>query len=79
MDRGRRAKIFAPFDALDGYSESIDSKNVEYVERIELEETDRIELNRRPTDPQISHLQQQTGPGKSGQGQRPLLHVWAVR
>ena len=47
MDRGKRAKIFAPFDALDGYSESIDSKNVEYVERIELEEADRIELNRR--------------------------------
>ncbi len=47
MDRRRRAKIFAPFDALDGYSESIDSKNVEYVERIELEEADRIELNRR--------------------------------
>lgn len=47
MDRRRRAKIFAPFDALDGYSDNIDSKNVEYVERIELEETDRIELNRR--------------------------------
>ena len=30
MDRRRRAKIFAPFDALDGYSESIDSKNIEY-------------------------------------------------
>lgn len=43
----RSTKIFAPFDALDGYSESIDSKNVEYVERIELEEADRIELNRR--------------------------------
>lgn len=47
MDRGRRAKIFAPFDALDGYSESIDSKNIEYVERIDLEEDDRRELNRR--------------------------------
>lgn len=47
MDRKKRAKIFAPFDALDGYSDSIDSKNVEYVERIELEETDRIELDRR--------------------------------
>jgi len=46
MDRRRRAKIFAPFDALDGYSDSIDSKNVEYVERVELEEADRIELNR---------------------------------
>ena len=47
MDRRRRAKIFAPFDALDGYSESIDSKNIEYVERIDLEEDDRRELNRR--------------------------------
>ena len=47
MDRRRRAKIFAPFDALDGYSDSIDSKNVEYVERIELEEEERMELNRR--------------------------------
>ena len=47
MDRRRRAKIFAPFDALDGYSDSIDSKDVEYVERAVLEEDDRIELNRR--------------------------------
>ncbi len=47
MDRGRRAKIFAPFDALDGYSDSIDSKNIEYVERIDLEEDDRRELDRR--------------------------------
>ena len=47
MDRRRRAKLFAPFDALDGYSASIDSKNIEYVERIELEEDDRAELNRR--------------------------------
>ena len=47
MDRRRRAKIFAPFDALDGYSDSIDGKNVEYVERVVLEEDDRIELNRR--------------------------------
>ena len=47
MDRQKRAKIFAPFDALDGYSESIDSKNIEYVERIDLEEADRAELNRR--------------------------------
>ena len=47
MDRGRRAKLFAPFDALDGYSESIDSKNIEYVERIDLEEEGRRELDRR--------------------------------
>lgn len=27
MDRGHRAKIFAPFDALDGYSEMIRQKD----------------------------------------------------
>lgn len=47
MDRSRRAKLFAPFDALDAYSASIDSKNIEYVERIDLEEDDRRELDRR--------------------------------
>lgn len=47
MDRGRRAKIFAPFDALEGFSRSIDSKNIDYVERTDLEEDDRRELNRR--------------------------------
>ena len=47
MDRGKRAKIFAPFDALDGYSESIDGKNVEYVERIELEEYEKNRLDHR--------------------------------
>ena len=47
MDRRRRAKLFAPFDALDGYSVSIDSKNIEYVERVDLEEDDRRELDRR--------------------------------
>lgn len=51
MDRRKRAKIFAPFDALDGYSDSIDSKNVEYVERVELEEADRIELNETVINP----------------------------
>ena len=47
MDRIRRAKIFAPFDALDGYAESIDGVNVEYVEKIEISETEKSELNRR--------------------------------
>lgn len=47
MERGRRAKIFAPFDALEGYSESIKEKNIEYVERIVLEPSAQAELNRR--------------------------------
>ena len=47
MDRGKRAKIFAPFDALDGYSESIAAKNVQYVERIQLEEYEKNRLDNR--------------------------------
>lgn len=33
MDRQHRAKIFSPFDALKGYDEAIESKEVQYVER----------------------------------------------
>lgn len=47
MPIDKRAKIFAPFDALDGYGSSIDRKNIQYMERIELEERERHELNRR--------------------------------
>ena len=47
MERGKRAKIFAPFDALDGYSESIDSKNVEYEDRVELDDYDKSRLDHR--------------------------------
>ncbi|MBO4297343.1 MAG: hypothetical protein J5998_00975 [Clostridia bacterium] len=47
MDRGKRAKIFAPFDALDGYGAAIRSKDVEYTARIDLSEEDGEELSRR--------------------------------
>ena len=35
MDRGHRAKLFAPFDALDGYSDQIRARNKDLVESIE--------------------------------------------
>jgi hypothetical protein len=47
MERGKRAKIFAPYDALDGYSASVKKKNTEYVDRIFLDEGQKEELNRR--------------------------------
>ena len=37
MERGRRAKIFAPFDALDGFSDQIRSRNSRLVESMENE------------------------------------------
>lgn len=47
MDQGKRAKIFAPFDALDGYGESVSSKNTVYTDKIILDESEKEELNRR--------------------------------
>ena len=49
MPSGKRAKIFAPFDALKGFSEAISSKDVIYMDRIELDQTRLEELNRRLT------------------------------
>ena len=46
MEPGKRAKIFAPFDALDGYSDAVRSKNVEYVEQIDLNEVGLAEETR---------------------------------
>ena len=47
MDTGRRAKIFAPFDALVGFSELILSKETVYVKKYELDEEREEMLNRR--------------------------------
>jgi len=47
MEREKRAKIFAPYDALDGYSASVKKKNIEYVEKVYLDESQQAELNRR--------------------------------
>ena len=47
MDRGKRAKIFAPFDALRGFDEAVSAKDVLYENQIALSEEDRDELNRR--------------------------------
>jgi hypothetical protein len=33
MDHVRRAKLFSPFDALRGFDEAVESKNIRYVER----------------------------------------------
>ena len=47
MDRGRRAKIFSPFDALKGFNEAVAAKDVLYENRIELLQEDSEELSRR--------------------------------
>lgn len=47
MAIGRRAKIFAPFDALRGFSAAVIAKDTQYVDPKELSEENREELNRR--------------------------------
>lgn len=47
MDVGKRAKIFAPFDALKGFNEAVAAKDVLYQDKAALSEEDTTELNRR--------------------------------
>ncbi len=47
MDAGRRAKIFAPFDALEGFDEAVADREVLYEFRRELSEEEKEELDRR--------------------------------
>lgn len=49
MDVGKRAKIFAPFDALRGFNEAVVAKTELYENRRELNEEEQAELNRRMT------------------------------
>lgn len=47
MDLGRRAKLFAPFDALKGFGDAVSAKKEIYESRRELNEGDQAELDRR--------------------------------
>lgn len=47
MDVRKRAKIFAPFDALRGFSEAVAAKDIIYEAKRKLNEEDMAELNRR--------------------------------
>ena len=59
MDVGKRAKIFAPFDALRGFNFAVLMKNELYTDRAVLSPEEREELNRR-----LSILQRLTGNGR---------------
>ena len=47
MDVGKRAKIFAPFDALRGFDFAIMCKNELYIDKVTLSSEDAEELSRR--------------------------------
>ena len=47
MSCAKRANIFAPYDALAGFSDAVAAKDVPYIEQVELEQQDREELDRK--------------------------------
>lgn len=47
MERGKRAKIFSPFDALRGFGDAVAAKDVQYENRPELTEDEQLEISRR--------------------------------
>jgi len=59
MDLNRRAKIFAPFNALKGFSEAISSKEVHYVKKHEVSPQSSEIIER-----QLSALSRLTANGK---------------
>ena len=70
MERGHRAKIFAPFAALRGFDQAILSKDVQYVPRRILSEEDKAELDRR-----LTILHNLTYNGRMARANRPLVSV----
>ena len=70
MDHVHRAKIFAPFDALSGFDECIDSKRVLYEEKRILSETGKDELNGK-----LTLLHSLTCNGKAARRNKPQATV----
>ena len=70
MERGKRAKIFSAFDALDGYGETIVDKNTVYTDKITLDDSEKEELNRR-----LSILRQLTRNSRMAKVNRVVVTV----
>ena len=70
MAPSRWAKIFAPFDALDGFDERIRAKEETYTERKELDEGEKEELNRK-----LCYLHTLTMNGRLARQNRPTVAI----
>ena len=70
MDRGHRAKIFTPFDALDGFGGAIRKKNIVYIPPVELSEDEKAELNSR-----LCKLAELTASSASAKENQPEISV----
>ena len=47
MDRGKRAKIFSPYDALKGFSDAVAAKDILYISKPELTDEEKTEINKK--------------------------------
>lgn len=70
MENGQRAKIFAPFDALRGFSDALGRQDVPYVEKAVLEEDDQKRL-----DSQLKVLAEKTRNGREARKNRVRVKV----
>ena len=70
MPASRWAKIFSPFDALKGFSEAVASKEVQYVDRQQLDEDEQRELDRK-----LSILQNLTWNGSMARANQVMVSV----
>ena len=70
MPCSRRAKIFAPFDALRGFNEAVASKEIFYTERPELSEDEKEQLNNK-----LAILHKLTINRKEAKKNAPLVKV----
>lgn len=75
MELGKRAKIFAPFDALDGYGDAVRSKDVEYVEKIDLTEDGLAEEEREELSRRLEILHNLTYTGRQARANRVIVTV----
>ncbi len=72
MSVAKRAKIFAPYDALKGFSDAIAAKDVQYVPRQDPGEDGRAELDRRLE--LLRRMSEGARSGRRGQD-RPVITV----
>ena len=70
MPAAKWAKIFSPFDALKGFSEAVASKEIQYVQKIELDDDEKRDLGRK-----LDVLHNLTWNGRMARANRVMVSV----
>ena len=68
MPQGRRAKIFSPFDALEGFDDAVSNKTILYEDKRTPENSDLINQT-------LATLQELTINGKEARKNKPIVEV----